>query len=84
MVAHPAALASEKAYQRDELERQLTYFSALAAYHAERERVYEAAAKDTSMPIPPALPIPESDPAVNSVYYCLKRSTLRLLPYARR
>jgi hypothetical protein len=56
--AIPEARAAERAYEHDRLGREYEYYSALVAYHGERKRVYEAAASDTSLPIPPAPPAP--------------------------
>jgi hypothetical protein len=60
--ATPAARAAERAYERDQLEREHAYYSAMVAYHGERKRVYEAAAVNISLQIPPALPHPGDRP----------------------
>ncbi|HEX3447805.1 MAG TPA: hypothetical protein VHS97_06100 [Isosphaeraceae bacterium] len=58
----PAARSAEKAFRRDELGREHVYYSALIDYLGERKRVYEAAAEDTSLPIPPGPPRPGDRP----------------------
>ena len=49
----PAARNAQRAYERDQLEREHLYYSALVAYHGERERVYQAAVNNISLQIPP-------------------------------
>jgi hypothetical protein len=76
----PAARSAEKAFRRDELGREHVYYSALVDYLGERKRVYEAAAEDTSLPIPPGR---ATDPDMNLACSCFKKSMPRLLPTVR-
>jgi hypothetical protein len=68
----PAARAAESAYRRDELGREHAYYSALVAYHGERKRVYEAAAANISLQIPPA-PSHPGDPPRHEIDLLLRQ-----------
>jgi tetratricopeptide (TPR) repeat protein len=58
----PAARAAARAYLQDQLRRNSSYFTALAAAYGQLRRKYERAAADPSQPLSPDPPLPEQRP----------------------